>query len=261
MITRAFEKTRWIAIAGLLFPGLLMLAAGTAAADTDNDIYTELLQKYVKAGVVDYGGFKTEEKRLDQYLDILEKTDTRSLSTADRFAFYVNAYNAWTIKLILGGYPGVESIKDLGSVFKSPWKKKIVRVDGKIITLDNIEHDILRPGYKDPRVHFAVNCASKSCPPLLSEPYDGKILDRQLDGATSAFLADPERNRLEGHTLYASKIFKWFTDDFNDDVIAFFIKHTEGDVRDQLQANAGSIKVKYLDYDWSLNGNEGHQKK
>lgn len=254
MTTRTFETTRWTGLSGLIFAALVLLMAGRAVAGTDNHIYSELLKKYVKVGVVDYSGFKKEEQRLDQYLAILEKTDTRSLSTAHRFAFYVNAYNAWTIKLILGGYPDIESIKDLGSVFKSPWKKKIVRVDGKTLTLDNIEHDILRPEYKDPRVHFAVNCASKGCPPLVSEPYEGEILDQQLDGATKAFLSDPERNRLEGNTLYVSKIFKWFAEDFNNDIVAFFIKHTEGDLRKNLEANTGRIKVKHLDYDWSLNG-------
>ena len=220
----------------------------------DNPIYAELLKKYVKKDVVDYQGFKDDETKLDQYLKVLEKTDTKTLSRNDQFAFYINAYNAWTIKLILSGYPGVESIKDLGGYFSGPWKKKICRIDGKIITLDDIEHNILRPRFKDPRVHFAVNCASKGCPPLLSDPYRGSILDQQLDNSARAFINDSARNRLEGHMLFVSEIFKWFEGDFNKDVIGFFLRFAGSDLKKQLMANRDNIKIKYLDYDWSLNG-------
>ena len=157
-------------------------------------------------------------------------------------------------KLILSGYPGIDSIKDLGSVLKSPWKKKIVRIDGNIVALDHIEHKILRPRYKDPRVHFAINCASKSCPPLISEPFRGDILNQQLDAATTAFLNNPEQNRLEDNTLYVSRIFKWYSEDFNDDVVGFFIKYANASLKDKLVARRNRIKIKHLDYDWSLNG-------
>ena len=239
----------------LLF--LLITALVTTARSAqvvDNSIYAELLGKYVKDGVVDYESFKNVEAKLEQYLKVLEKTDTKTLSRNEQFAFYVNAYNAWTIKLILSGYPGIKSIKDLGSLFKSPWKKKICRIDGKIITLDDIEHNILRPRFKDPRVHFAINCAAKSCPPLRSEPYSGGELDQQLDEMTRAFINDLESNRLEGHTLYVSSIFKWFAEDFNKDIVGFFLKYAKGDLKEQLEANKEKIEVKYLDYDWSLNG-------
>ena len=220
----------------------------------DHSLYGELLARYVKEGGVDYRGFKDEEAKLDQYLKILENTHTKALSRDEQFAFYVNAYNAWTIKLILSGYPGVKSIKDLGSLFKSPWKKKICRIDGGILSLDDIEHKVLRPRFQDPRVHFAVNCASRSCPPLISEPYEGSQLNEQLDSAVRAFLNNPERNYLEGNELYVSKIFKWFSDDFNDDVVGFFLTYAEGAFRENLTANRDRIKVKHLHYDWSLNG-------
>jgi len=220
----------------------------------DHSLYAALLEKYVKRGAVDYQGFKNEEARLDQYLRVLENTDTKELSRNEQFAFYVNADNAWTIKLIVSGYPGVKSIKDLGTLFKSPWKKKICRIDGGIITLDDIEHNILRPRFKDPRVHFAINCAAKSCPPLISEPYEGSKLDEQLDASARAFLNNPDRNRLEGNTLYVSKIFKWFSDDFNNDVVGFFLKYAVGKFKETLMENRDKIKVKYLHYDWSLNG-------
>ncbi|HDZ90518.1 MAG TPA: DUF547 domain-containing protein [Deltaproteobacteria bacterium] len=187
--------------------------AGAALQKVDNRIYQELLEKYVRNGQVDYRGFKEEEKELDRYLEVLEQVDSEALSRDDRFAFYINAYNAWTIKLILTGYPDVKSIKDLGSFFRSPWKKKICRIDGEVISLDQIEHGILRPRFKDPRVHFAINCAAKGCPPLRSVPYEGTNLDQQLDEMAAAFINDPSRNRLERNTLYASRIFDCFEED------------------------------------------------
>jgi len=241
---------------GALLCFLIMGLATTALAaqGVDHSLYAGLIEKYVKNSVVDYQGFKNNEAKLDQYLKILEGVDTKGLSRDEQFAFYINAYNAWTIKLLLTGYPGVKSIKDLGSFFSSPWKKKICRIDGKIITLDDIEHNILRPRFKDPRVHFAINCAAKSCPPLRSEPYHGGELDQQLDEMASAFINDPSRNRLEGNTLYVSKIFDWFEEDFNGDIPGFFLKYAKGDLKGQLEVNKEKIRVKYLDYDWSLNG-------
>ncbi|MDZ7696355.1 MAG: DUF547 domain-containing protein [Deltaproteobacteria bacterium] len=238
-----------------VFFGVVGLATPAwSAVKVDNTLYAELLGKYVKDGVVDYQGFKDEEAKLDRYLKILEQTDPKALSRNEQFAFYINAYNAWTIKLILSDYPGVESIKDLGSFFKSPWKKKIARIDGDVITLDNIEHDILRPRFKDPRIHFAVNCASKGCPPLRSEPYRGDRLDEQLTQMTKAFVNNPKYNRLQENTLSVSSIFKWYSEDFNDDIVGFFRKYAEGNLKERLQKQAGEIDVEYLDYDWSLNG-------
>ncbi len=222
-------------------------------AEVDHALYAELLEKYVQDGTVDYQGFKNAEIKLDQYLELIEETDTKKLSRDEQFAFYINAYNAWTIKLILTGYPGIKSIKDLGSIFKSPWKKQIARINGDIITLDHIEHAILRPKFKDPRVHFAVNCASKGCPPLRPEPYRSNILEQQLDEMTQAFINDSRRNRLEGRTLYVSSIFKWFSEDFNNDVVGFFLKYAQEDLKKQLADSKSKIKVRYLDYDWSLN--------
>jgi len=230
------------------------LAPGWSNATMDHALYAELLEKYVQNGTIAYQGFKNEEAKFDQYLKILEETDTKKLSRNEQFAFYVNAYNAWTIKLILTGYPGIKSIKDLGSIFKSPWEKQIVRINGDIITLDHIEHDILRPRFKDPRVHFVVNCASQGCPPLRSEPYRADILEQQLDEMARAFINDSRQNRLEGRTLYVNSIFKWFSEDFNNDVVGFFLKYAQEDLKKQLKDSKSKIKVKYLDYDWSLNG-------
>lgn len=231
---------------------------GTSPAESkaavDHGIYAELLSKYVKKGVVDYQGFKSEEARLDQYLKTLEKVNSGKLSRNDQFAFYANAYNAWTIKLILSGYPGIRSIKDLGSFYQSPWKKKIVRLDGDIVSLDHIEHDILRPRFKDARVHFAINCAAFSCPPLSSEPYIGSRLEQHLDDSTRKFINNPKSNYIKGMTLHVSKIFKWFKADFNDDIIGFIIKYATGDFKNELENKKNVLKIKYLPYDWSLNG-------
>ena len=228
-------------------------AIASSGTTVDNGLYGELLKKHVRDGRVDYAGFKTEEAKLDRYLKILENVDPGILSRNEQFAFYINAYNAWTIKLILSGYPGVTSIKDLGSLLKSPWKKKIVRIDGKVVTLDHVEHEILRPRYKDPRVHFAINCAAKSCPPLRPEPFNGNILDRQLDDSTRSFINNPQSYRLDDSELYVSRIFKWFSEDFNEDIFGFFLKYANGNLKKELEAKSERTTVKYLQYDWSLN--------
>jgi hypothetical protein len=261
MITTKVDKEvnmRIIRLLIIFILGSCMLATmaspGWSEAAVDHSLYGELLAKHVKNGVVGYQGFKNQEAKLDKYLTVLENTRVNELSRKEQFAFYVNAYNAWTIKLILGAYPDIDSIKDLGNIFQSPWEKNIVRINGKLLTLDDIEHGILRAQFKDSRVHFAVNCASKSCPPLLSEPYRGSTLNRQLDDATRAFINDPSSNYLEGKRLYVSRIFKWFSEDFNDDVVGFFLKYAEGNFKKDLEAKKDKVKVVYLSYDWSLNG-------
>ncbi|HEA66757.1 hypothetical protein LCGC14_2771520 [marine sediment metagenome] len=240
----------------LSFGPVGLVSPSRSQTTVDNSIWTLLLEKYVKNSVVNYQGFKTDEESLNRYLKVLEKIDPDTLAPDEQFAFYVNAYNAWTIKLILGGYPGIKSIKDLGSLFKTPWKKKICRIDGDIITLDDIEHKILRARFKDPRVHFAINCASKSCPPLISEPYRGKDLDKQLDNSARSFINNSLENRIESGTLYVSKIFKWFPEDFNNDVVGFLLKYADGDFKKELIAKKGTLKIKYLKYDWSLNNKQ-----
>ena len=225
-----------------------------AAADTiDHVVFGDLLNKYVKNGRVDYAGFKADQAKLDQYISYLEKIDPETLSRNEQFAFYINAYNAWTIKLVLTGYPGLKSIKDLGSILQSPWSKEFVRINGKTLTLDDIEQKILRPRFKDPRVHFAINCASKSCPPLNSEPYSGATLDAQLDKVTRDFVNGSKNYRLDGDSLWLSSIFKWYSDDFNNDPAGFCHIYAEASLKKALDEIGNRIKVKYLDYDWSLN--------
>jgi len=251
MIKEHFGLT--IAILGSFFL-VCFVPFSLAGEIVDHSLYGELLKKYVKDSMVNYQGFKNEEQRLDEYLQILNKTNPEELPRKEQFAFYINAYNACTIKLILKHYPGVKSIKDIGSLWRSPWKIRFCKINGKTFTLDEIEHNILRLRFKDPRVHFAVNCASKDCPPLIAEPYQGTILDQQLDANTRAFLNNPRKNRLEGDTLYVSSIFKWFEDDFKADVVGFFLTYADEDLKKRLLVKREQIKIKHLDYDWSLNG-------
>lgn len=237
----------------LLMGGFVAGFSTPVIAETfDHSLFDELLGKYIKDGKVDYQGIKSEEQKLDQYLALLDATDPETLSRDEQFAFYANAYNAYTIKLIVENYP-VESIKDLGSLFKTPWKKEFAKLGGKVYTLDNIEHDILRPQFQDPRVHFAINCAAKDCPPLYPEAFWANLLDEQLERNTRAFLNNPEKTYLKENTLYVTSIFKWFKEDFENDPLSFVLKYAEGDFKKELEAKTGSIKVKYLSYDWSLN--------
>ncbi len=200
-------------------------------------LYGQLLQQYVKDGVIDYMGFKKDEAQLDIYLNYLVKTIPERMKNKERFALYINVYNAYTIKLILANFEDAKppaSIKDIGSFFSKPWSIKFVNVGGKIYTLDNIENDILRPTFKDARIHFAVNCASKSCPPLISVPYSGTNLDQQLNDNTIAFINNERENRLIGNTLHISPIFKWFKEDFHNNPIDFFKQYSKGNLKKNL---------------------------
>jgi hypothetical protein len=243
------------ALAVLTTVVLVDTAVMASAGDRVNhSLFADLLQKYVADGNVNYAGFKSEEAKLDRYLDLLQKVDPKSLSRNEQFAFYANVYNAWTIKLILTKYPGIESIKELGVFNTGPWKKKVVRLNAETVSLDHIEHEILRPRFKDPRVHFAINCAAKSCPPLRSEPFTGSKLDRQLDAATRSFINNPAGYRLEGRNLHVSRIFKWFSEDFDDDPLSFVLQYADPALKNKLEKGSEKINVEYLAYDWSLNG-------
>ena len=238
-------------ITAVVVDGQILASAGPSVS---HSLFGELLNKYVSEGKVDYAGFQSEEAKLDQYLDLLQGVDPKTLSGKEQFAFYANAYNAWTIKLILTKYPDITSIKELGIFNTGPWKKKVVRLRGETVSLDHIEHDILRPRFKDPRVHFAINCAAKSCPPLGSEPFLAEKLDQQLDDVTRSFINNPQSYRLEGRNLHVSRIFKWFSEDFNEDALSFFIKYANGELKTKLEPQPEKINIKYLAYDWSLNG-------
>lgn len=236
---------------------LVMSGANQLQAEEElHVIWSELLEKHVSSGVVDYQGFKKDEKRLDAYLDVLDATDPEQLPENERLALWLNAYNAYTVKLILDNFEDgqpVKSIRDIGGFFSGPWDIKFCRVGGEVYTLDNIEHDIIRPRFKEPRIHFAVNCASQGCPPLISEPYIGSRLDEQLTSSTVNFVNDKEFNYLDGSTLYVTKIFKWFSEDFEGGVVDFVRKYAKADLQNRLAELGDDVRVRYLDYDWSLN--------
>ncbi|MDX1570150.1 MAG: DUF547 domain-containing protein [Xanthomonadales bacterium] len=182
-------------------------------------------------------------------------------SNDQQLAFLINAYNAWTIALILTEYPDLESIKDLGSLFSSPWKQRFVPLFDRTVSLDHIEHDLIRGEFDDPRIHFAVNCASCGCPALRTEPYRPTRLDEQLSEARDRFLADRTRNRLRAGTKTAeiSPIFKWYGEDFearSGSVRSYLAEHGRAladtaEERDLLAS--GTYRIRYTDYDWQLN--------
>lgn len=237
-----------------IFCWLTPEAYSYGAQPVNHKLFADFLHLAVNDGKVDYQTLKKRESMLDSYLEHVSEMKPDELGPQEQYAFYINSYNGWTIKLILMNYPGVKSIKDLGSFFQSPWKKKICRIDGKLVSLDYIEHEILRPRFKDARIHFAVNCASKGCPPLQQIPYEAGRLDEQLDKATIDFINDPQKNYLQGNSLYVSSIFKWYEEDFKPDVLSLFIKYSRGEFQNNLKTRRQSIDIKYLDYDWSLNG-------
>jgi hypothetical protein len=234
---------------------LVLAVPARAAARVDNSLYAQLLAAHVHAGVVDYAGLKVEEAKLDAYLAVLERTGPATLDLEERKAFYINAYNAWTLKLILTGYPGVKSIKDLGGLFSGPWSRQLVRIAGKVLTLDEVEHGILRkPPFTDPRIHFAVNCASKSCPPLRSVPYVGERLDEQLDQAAHDFINAAGSVVVNGDLVWVSKIFDWYGADFGDAPLDFVRRYARDGLLEKLDALGSQARVRFLEYDWSLNG-------
>jgi len=238
----------------LLLTALCLMSPGTLlATGVDNSIYAQLLEKYVKKGRVDYEGFKQDQDLLDQYLAVLSGTDPDTLTRNHKFAFYINAYNAFTVKLILTRYPELNSIKELGSFFSNPWSKKFISLGGWTVSLDHIEHEVLRPEFKDPRVHFAINCAARSCPPLLNRPYEGETLEKQLDAQTREFINNKRSTFVKNNSLFISKIFDWFDEDFNDNPLLFIRQYAGDRLRSELDKAGPKVKISYLYYDWTLN--------
>lgn len=258
----------------LLMTMILSLAfAGGARAAFNHDLWDNLLQKNVqmidggKESRVNYRAMAAAEPELEQYLNSLSQVSRSRFdkwSKDDQLAFLINAYNAWTVQLIVEHYPNLKSIKDLGSFFESPWKKIFIPLLGKQRSLDDIEQGLIRGSgrYNDPRIHFALNCASLGCPALYNRAYRGDILDRQLDKAARLFLSDRTRNRLEGRTLWVSSIFKWYRGDFAGGwrgatslgrFLALYA-NSLGLSKDQTAAVVdGRIDIEFLDYDWRLN--------
>ena len=226
-----------------------------AAAKVDNRLYAELLAKHSRGGLVDYASFKTEHPKLKEYLEHLAAIDPDTLGRDDAFAYYINLYNAATIDLILENYPGIDSIKDIGGFFGNPWKIEFITLKDKKVHLDHVEHEILRPTYKDPRLHFAVNCASLGCPVLHAKPFEGQTLDATLDELTRQNMADPAHTRLVGDDLYVSKVFDWFGEDWGgkEDKVAFVRKYSSPEQAAAIDQLGDKLDLKYSNWDWTLN--------
>ena len=252
---------------------LFVAGAGSAQAQFDHGYasWDTLVKKHVKwlpdnrQSRVDYAGLKADRAELKKVLDSLSavpRAEFDGWSQPQRMAFLINAYNAFTVELILTKYPDLKSIKDLGSFVQSPWKKKFFRLLGEERHLDWIEHEQLRPNYAEPRVHAAVNCASIGCPALRNEAFNAAKLEAQLEDGMQRFMADRTRNRVSGGKLEVSAIFKWFREDFEkgqrgfnrvEDVFAAYAAQLSDRPDEQARLRARSLPVEHLDYDWSLN--------
>lgn len=212
--------------------------------EIDHRSFDQLLKKYVSStGIVDYKGLKSQEAALDKYLAELGKEiPNAKWSRNASLAYWLNAYNAFTLKLILKNYP-VKSIQDING--GKPWDLKWINLAGKSYTLNNIENDIIRPTYKDPRIHFALVCAAKSCPPLLNEAFIETNVDKLLDARAKNFI-NSSANDISASKVNLVKIFDWYQADFGN-VISFLNKYASTKI------NPGA-SISYKEYDWSLNG-------
>ena len=260
----------------LLLAVALMLTATTALAfDHSHAAWDAILKKHVvlvqggNAAQVRYAGMLAEHKSLAAYLQSLSavtEAEYRGFTKPQKLAFLINAYNAFTVELILSKYPDLASIKDLGSVFQSPWKRKFFTLLGSARTLDDIEHSMIRlPGaFDEPRIHVALVCASVGCPMLRNEAYLAERIETQLEDGMRRFLSDRTRNRFDTATgtLRVSKLFDWYGTDFAvghagfTSLAATLTKHAEhlADTPEaQARIRSGDYRLEFLDYDWKLN--------
>lgn len=213
--------------------------------------WTSILQKHVDTnGMVDYQSLKEEGTDLDEYLTMLaENPPQKDFSHNEKLAYWINTYNAFTIKLILDHYP-LSSIKEISNglpMINSPWDIPFFKIGGVDFDLNTIEHEILRKQFDEPRIHFAINCASISCPKLRREAYQAEILERQLEEQAYQFINDSRKNNIDHHSLQLSKIFDWFRSDFtkHGSLSAYISKY-------HIKMNEAT-KIEYLTYDWGLN--------
>ncbi|MBI2118471.1 MAG: DUF547 domain-containing protein [Elusimicrobia bacterium] len=248
-----------------LFLSLLFLSLGVLNSrayakefDHSHSAFAQVLQKYVKDGAVNYRSLKSDPRELNSYLDqlvLVQESEFNAWSKNQQLSFLINLYNSSTLKLIIDHYP-LKSIKDIGNVFKGPWDQPIVRLFGQTVTLNHLEHHIIRKKYEEPRVHFALVCAAKGCPPLREEPYIAKKLEEQFLDQGKKFFATEQKNSIDNdqYIIYLSPIFDWFKEDFikkSGSILAFIQPYFSKDkVRELLK---GNFQIKYTYYDWSLN--------
>jgi len=251
-----------VGLGAVLFGGT---AGSLPASDFDHShaLFGKVLRAFVEEGGVDYAGLKQNPADLKAYLGQLasvSRTAFGKWSDPEKIAFLSNLYNAATLQLIIDHYP-VESIKEIGGRWKGPWKQEVVSLFGEEVSLDHVEHDLIRKDYREPRVHFALVCAARSCPPLRPEPYTPEKLDEQLEDQGRIFMNTPSKNRvdLEKRTAYLSKIFKWFSGDFEGhagSILAFVRPYFPEETKSKIED--GTFRVEYLDYDWALNNRKAN---
>ncbi len=255
-----------------LLATLVWVWASTLSAAEFDPKYSKLGQVYdavviwndpPTASAVDYRKLQANPKQLEQVLDELSAVTLaayNSWSEAEQLAFLLNAYNAFTLQKVLEGYPDIKSIKDLGSWFSPVWKDDFIPLLGDKVSLDHIEHELIRDGvFAEPRIHFALNCASCGCPGLREDPFVANQLDAQLEDQTERFLSDKNRNYVTGDKLFVSKIFDWFSEDFEQSqssIVQFLEPYADSIIENLDMATADdfdTLDLSFTDYDWSLN--------
>lgn len=244
---------------------LFLLLFTVTDGHTQHTLFTEILADYVHDGRVNYRDLSIDS-RLDAYLEQIAATNPDSILEPNaRLAFWLNAYNAYTLKVICDNYP-IESISELhfggliiGTILgKTIWHESLAIINGEAFSLNDIEHNIIRKQFKEPRIHFALVCAAKSCPPLRSEAYIGDRLDEQLEEQGRNFFSQKIKNHFDEEKKVAtlSKIMDWYADDFgkNDkEVLVYVSRFLPDELMKSMQTNQKKWRVKYTDYDWSLN--------
>lgn len=244
---------------------LFRTAAEQTAEPVDHSAWDRLLKTYVKPGAdglnrVDYASLKADGlPALRKYIATLEQVDPRKLDRNDQFALLANLYNAKTLEVVASRYP-IKSIKDISlggglvaSLTGGPWKAKVTKLGGVTLSLDDIEHGIMRPIFKDPRVHYAVNCASVGCPNLGTEALTGAKLNAQLEQAAKDYVNSPRGVRFGNGKPVISSIYVWYIDDFggtDQGILDHLRKYAAPDLGQRL---AGVNSLGGDDYDWSLN--------
>ena len=219
----------------------------------NHDIWNALLKDFVHDGQVDYKLLHQNEEQLNVYLARLQAhPPSAGWSSEEQLAYWINAYNAFTIKMIIDHYP-VKSIKDIGGstqipLVNSTWDIQFIEISGKDLSLNDIEHRLIRTEFNRPTIHFAIVCASKSCPTLRSEAYTAENIDKQLNEQALAFINDESKNQISADHIEVSKIFSWFEGDFTKEgsLIDFLNKYTNTKINQE-------ATVSFLDYDWALN--------
>ena len=244
---------------------VILLIAGAGSAQEEHHLFSQALGDTVVNGVVSYPDL-CGDSRFARYMEWVSRHNPDSLpSDTAKLAFWINAYNAWTLKIVCDNYP-IQSINELhtgglvlGMALKTTvWDKKIVTINNKHTSLSAIEHKIIRPVFRDPRIHFALVCAAKGCPPLRNEAYTASHLTEQLDDQGRVFLSQEHKNSFDVQRKIASisPVFNWFKHDFGtrpEHVLDFIARYLPENKKEAIRSDVKRWKIRYTHYDWSLN--------